>query len=353
MPQKMSKAPRINPAPVLLSCGNKAVEYFARRDLLKEKVDPIAFVWQLPEVQRLFRKQQPDGSWKHTGKESVDYPKNHYALVETWKKLRILVEYYEITKQHEGAARAAEYLFSCRTCQGDIRGMLANQYATYYTGEMLAVLIKAGYAEDLRVKKGLDWLLSMRQNDGGWSIPILTRGFTQATINKLTGQYAEAIEPDKTQPFSHNWTDMVLRAFAAHPTRRHSKEAHIAADLLKSSFFKPDFYTSYQNALYWVRFAFWWPNIVTALESLLLIGYPSDDIDVQKGLKWLVDNQLPNGLWKLDYSKKILRSSFGLPFELPESLEASIRENSLHEACQCHSFGWRFSGAQHVCWVLF
>ncbi|MCW3999977.1 MAG: hypothetical protein NWE93_07045 [Candidatus Bathyarchaeota archaeon] len=307
---------KINPITSLLLCGNGAIEYFTRRDLLNETVQPITFVWQLPEVQRILRKQKPDGSWPHTGKETVTYPKNHYALVETWKNLRILVEHYQLTKQHESVPKAAEFLLSFQTSQGDIRGMMANQYATYYTGAMLAVLIKAGYTDDPRVEKGLTWLLSMRQNDGGWSIPILTHQYalTQATINKLTSTYAEPIEPDRTKPFSHNWTDMALRAFAAHPAYRRCKEAHAAADLLKTSFFQPDYYTSYQDKRYWVRFLFWWPNLVTALESLALTGYPVDDADVQRGLDWLADNQLPSGLWKLEYGKAA-RAKMGVSSE--------------------------------------
>jgi hypothetical protein len=303
MPKKWLLPLKSSPIAALVSCGNKAIESFARCVLIEETVEPVTVVWQLPEVLRLLRKQQPDGSWRHSGKETITYPKNHYSLVETWKALRILVDHYEGTKQHEGVAKAAEYLFTFQTSQGDIRGMLANQYATYYTGAMLAVLIKAGYANDPRVDKGLDWLLSMRQNDGGWSIPILTHNFTQATINKLTSTYAEPIEPDRAKPFSHNWTDMALRAFAAHPTRRHQKEAHAASDLLKSTFFQPDFYTSYQDARYWTRFMFWWPNLITALDSLSLMGYSKDDVDVKKGLNWLLENQMTNGLWRLEYGK--------------------------------------------------
>ncbi len=303
MPQKWLSTLKVNPIPVLLSSDNKAIQYFTRRDLLDETVEPITNVWQLPEVQRMFKKQQLDGSWKHTGKQTATYPLYHYSLVETWKTYHILVEQYEVTQSHEGAHRAAEFLFSCQTSQGDIRGMLANQYTTYYTGAMLALLIKAGYPNDPRVKKGFDWLLSMRQNDGGWTIPILTHTFDRATQNKLTSQCADPVEPDRSKPFSHNWTDMVLRAFAVHPTYRRLKEARVAADLLKSSFFQPDFYSSYQDESYWVRFMFWWPNIVTALDSLSLMGYSKDDVDVKKGLGWLVENQLPNGLWKLDYVK--------------------------------------------------
>jgi hypothetical protein len=303
MSQKWLAPLKFNPAPTLLSSDNKAIEYFTKRDLLDEIVQPIDYVWRLPEVQKVFRKQQPDGSWKHTGKETVSYPKYHYSLVETWKTYRLLVEQYSVNKNHEGARKAAEFLFSCQTNQGDIRGMLANQYATYYTGAILALLIKAGYENDSRVEKGFDWLLSIRQDDGGWTIPILTHTYDKATFYNLTSKYAEPLEPDRTKPFSHNWTDMVLRAFAVHPKYRRCKEALKAADLLKSSFFQPDAYSSYQDSSYWVRFRFWWPNLVTALDSLSLMSYSKDDLSIKKALNWLVENQLPNGLWNLTYAE--------------------------------------------------
>ena len=293
---------KTNPLPILFSSGNKAIEYFTHRDLLSETVEPIETVWTLPEVQKILKKQRPDGSWCHKGQQTTTFPIYHDAIVETWKNIRILVEHYQATRQLEAIQNASEFLFSCQTSQGDIRGMLANQYATYYTGAILSVLIKAGYTDDPRVEKGLAWLLSLRQNDGGWTIPILTRNLPLKTINELTSKFADPIEPDRTKPFSHNWTDMVLRAFAVHPTRRYSQEAQIAAVLLKSTFFQPDVYTSYQDERYWVRFMFWWPNLVTALDSLSLMGYSKEDVDIKRGLEWLVENQLPNGLWKLDYS---------------------------------------------------
>ena len=87
------------------------------------------------------------------------------------------------------------------------------------------------------------------------------------------------------------------------PTRNTAivDEARKAADLLKSRFFKPDVYTSYKAASNWVRFAFWWPNIVTSLDSLSLMGYSRDDPDIRKALNWLVENQLSNGLWNTTY----------------------------------------------------
>jgi hypothetical protein len=295
---------KFDPLQALLSSGNEAVAYFTRRDLLEENVEPIEYIWQLPEVQRTFGKQQLDGSWKHTGKETVTYPKYHYPLVQTWKNYHVLVEQFEVTKKHDGTCKASEVLFSCQSAQGDIRGMLANQYATYYTGAILAALIKAGYADDPRVEKGLGWLLSMRQDDGGWTIPILTHKLDRQTWLNVTSHYAEPLELDRSKPFSHNWTDMALRPFAVHPKYRHTKEALKAADLLKTRFFQPDVYTSYQDPKYWVTFQFWWPNLVTALDSLSLMGYSKDDPDIKKALNWLVQNQAADGLWKLSYANK-------------------------------------------------
>jgi hypothetical protein len=295
----------IDAIPAFLASQNKAIVYFTKCDLLNERVEPVSFVWGLPEPQKIIRQQRPDGSWEKAGEKKAVYPPYHYSLIETFKYFRTLVEKYRFTKDHPSIQKAAEFLFSCQTNKGDIRGFLANQYATYYTGYVLSLLIKAGCEDDLRVEKGMQWLLSMRQTDGGWTIPILTHKYDRDMMNKLTSQYMEAVEPDRTKPFSHNWTDMVLRAFAAHPKYRKSEEAKAAGALLKSSFFQPDAYDSYKAAGYWTRFAFWWPNLLTALDSLSLLGFSKDDPDIERGLNWFIENQQQDGLWKLESNKAI------------------------------------------------
>jgi hypothetical protein len=293
---------RQNPIEPLLGSHHDAISYFVRRDLLDETVPPITTIWNLPLVQKVLKKQQADGSWPHHGKKTVDYPLHHYPLVATWKQFRLLVLRYEITNKHPAGRRAAEFLFSCQTPKGDIRGMIANQYATYYTGAMLALLIRAGYSQDKRVEHGLQWLLSMRQDDEGWTVPILTKKLDKGEQYRLTSSYAPPIEPDRTKPFSHNWTNMILQSFAVHPSYRYSEEAKKAASLLKSRFFQPDVYTSYQSAKYWVRFEFWWPNLFTALDSLSHMGFSRDDTDIAMGLRWFITHQQKDGLWKTNYA---------------------------------------------------
>jgi hypothetical protein len=290
---------KYDPIKALKNSENQAIQYFIRR-LLGENVPPIFQVWALSEVQDILKKQKANGAFKHYKKKNV-YPNHHHDLVETWKKFRLLVNRYELTKEHPKGEKAAEFIFSCQTEEGDIRGMIGNQYATYYTGAMMAILIKAGYTNDPRIDKGFQWLLTMRHTDGGWTVPIQTYDLTRERKNKITSEYAEPLEPKKEQPSSRLATDMVLRAFAADPFNRYPGIVRQAGSLLKSWFFKPDHYSSYKSAHYWTRFAFWWPNLKTALNSLSLIGFSGEDPEIKKALDWFIEHQKPDGLWDLTY----------------------------------------------------
>lgn len=300
---------RSDPIAPLLSSGNEVLQYFARRDLLGEPVGPVSRLWQLPAAQRILKKQLAGGSWPRPGEKK--HPAVNYHLIETWRNFRFLVEQYGFTREHPQARKAAEFLFSCQTQEGDIRGFLANQYATYYTGAIMSLLIQAGYADDPRIEKGFQWLLDMRQDDGGWSIPLITHKFDRATQYRLTSEYVDPVQPDRSKPFSHNWTGMVLRAFAVHPEHRKSEAAQAAARLLASRFFQPDRYTSMQAASYWLRFEYpyWWNNIVAALDSVSLIGLTKEDEQISKALDWLIEHQEADGLWRVSYAKPDVRET--------------------------------------------
>ena len=296
---------KFDPLAPLLSSKNEAIQYFVRQDLLGEQVGPVQCLWQLPEAQRILKKQLANGAWPRRGENK--HPAINYQLIETWRYFRYLVEQFGFTRQDPQAARAAEYLFACQTQEGDIRGFLANQYATYYTGAIMALLIQAGYADDPRIEKGFQWLLSMRQDDLGWTIPLITHKLDRETQYRLTSEYAEPLEPDRSRPFSHNWTGMVLRAFAVHPKYCRSEAAHGAAQLLKSRFFQADSYTSYQAASYWVRFEypFWWNNLVAALDTVSRIGLSREDDQIEQALIWLSEHQENDGLWRVTYAKPL------------------------------------------------
>jgi hypothetical protein len=176
---------------------------------------------------------------------------------------------------------------------------------------ILSLLIKCGYVDDPRVEKGMKWLLSVRQDDGGWlSGAILATNFSWKEVTLLTSQNVETIQYSKeilSKPSSHNWTGMVIRAFAAHPRYRNSPETKQAGSLLKSMFFQKDpYYSSYQAADYWIRFQYpyWWNHLVAALDSLSMIDFSPEDKDIEHALNWLRSHQQEDGLWLISYSKK-------------------------------------------------
>jgi Squalene-hopene cyclase C-terminal domain len=297
---------KYDPVKPLIESNNPAVFYFTRRDLLQGSVAPAAStLWTLVTPQRIINRQEPGGYWKALGKNE------DYYLIETFKLLQTLVYQYEFDKSHPAVANACEYLFSLQTEEGDFRGFLGNQYAPYYTGLVMALLVKAGYADDPRIERGFQWLLTMRQNDGGWVIGspgwLGIPGFKWSDISTVTADKNAATLKafDKSQPFAHSGTGIVLRAFAAHPIYRKSPEALKAAQLLKSHFLKPDNYNSYKHPDNWIRFEypFWWNNLAAALDTVSLIGIPSTDPDVRMALDWFIANQTETGLWKVSYSK--------------------------------------------------
>jgi hypothetical protein len=300
---------QFDPIVPLLASDNEAIAYFTCRDLLGQETGPVSLVWNLPEVKNILLKQQPDGSWGYPGRTHPDSGVK-YSLIETWKMLRYLVDMYEMDRTHPAIGRAAGYVFSCQTDEGDIRGILANQYAPYYTGALMSLLIKAGYAEDPRIERVFRWLQEMRQDDGGWVIGspgMVGLGHLSAKeqLDLTSNPARETAQAfDRTKPFSAAGTGMVIRAFAAHPQYRKSEYAWTAARLLKSKLFQEDNWSSYRHPDNWVRFQypFWWTNIVSALDSLSLIGMTADDRDVGNALQWLINSQQEIGLWKASYS---------------------------------------------------
>jgi hypothetical protein len=294
---------KIDPTTVLLSCGNPAIEYYARKDLLDEEIGTIEDLWQLPPVLRILKKQEEDGYWKYPGKIREELrSREDYNQVETYRVLGELICKYGLNRSHPQIQKAAEYFFSCQTSEGDFRGIYGNQYATTYSPAIMELLIKAGYKDDPRIKKGFHWLLSLRQKDGGWVIPFRTSG-----MNIKEALLASEPEmPDRSRPFSHLVTGMVLRALAAHPEYRKSNETKKGAYLLASRLFQADKYPDRKGREYWERvsYPFWFTDIVSTMDSLSLIGI-KDNPNIQEGLKFLIKKQNNEGLFDL----KIVRGS--------------------------------------------
>jgi hypothetical protein len=147
------------------------------------------------------------------------------------------------------------------------------------------------------VRRAFAWLLGVRQDDGGWAIPMLTRRgrWDQPSLS------LPALAPDRSKPSSHMVTGVVLRAFAAHPRYRRSAAARQAARLLAGRLFARDKYPGRDAVSFWTGFGFpfWFTDLLSALDSLTLIGVGPAHPKVAEALDWFVRAQRPDGTWRL------------------------------------------------------
>lgn len=290
---------KYDPIPSLINCKDVAVSLTAKRILLDEKIS-LENLWGHAEAQKLLRRQNKNGGWIYPGAKEQIRSQENYNQIETYRNLGYLIEQFGFTRNHSSIQKAAEYLFEFQSKEGDFRGIYGNQYSPNYTAGITELLIKAGYEKDPRIQKVVDWLLSVKQADGGWAIPLRTRNSNL----KVISDKSEAIKADYSKPSSHMVTGVVLSAFAAHPTLRKSKEAVHAAKLLSASLFKKDNYPDRAGADYWLRFTFpfWFTDLISAMDTLSILC-PTPDAGMNKALDWFIEQQKPNGIWDLKVLK--------------------------------------------------
>ena len=295
----------VDPVPLLASSDNAALAYFARRDLLGGSDDPVGVLWDLLEARRVLRRQSANGSWSYPGGQRAIRSQENYDQLETFRQLGVLVEKFGLTRQHSSVERAAGYLLSFQSDEGDLRGIYGNQYATTYVGAILEVLIKAGYSDDPRIAKALDWLLAMRQRDGGWAIPVRTVGVPFPEFIDVE-RHPQPRAPDRSKPSSHLVTGMVLRAFAAHPAWLNATEVRHAGALLANRLYERDAYSDRGEVSYWERvsFPFWFTDIVSSLDSLSRLGVDPNTPTIPTALTRLRELQRADGT----FAFKLLRA---------------------------------------------
>lgn len=288
---------KYNPLPPLLSSNNPAIVFFTKRDLQNERFNQIESLWELPAAKSIVKRQQPDGSWKYPGAKLNIRSQQNYNQIETYRFVGELVEKYGFNNSSDVLRKAADFLFSFQTSEGDFRGIYGSQYSPNYSAAIMELLIKSGYENDPRIERGFRWLLSCRQNDGGWAIASRTRN---VKINDFLFS-SETLEPDRTKPFSHLVTGVVLRVFASHPKYRQLAQAKAAGTLLSSRFFKKDLYPDRGTVDYWTRFSFpfWFTDLMSSLDSLSLMEFKMDESQIKKAVDWLINVQNENGLWNL------------------------------------------------------
>lgn len=291
----------------LLARGNLPILYWLKKDILEVPIDrEYKNLQKFAERIRILNVQEANGGWRNKRQESHPrWEKTHY-IVDTLQNVFKLYT-YGCSQEDAGIQKAAEFLFSFQTREGDFRGAYLNEYSPTYHALILELLCLLGYNDDKNVQRGFRWLSRHKQIDGGWVIPYRTvpRDELKKRLSENPSKKQKPLAGDKTQPFSHLVTGIVLRAMAASPNWRKSKDARRAGELLTTRFFKADKYEDRKEAFFWkdMSFPFWATAIMSSLDSLALIGFSPEHEKIKPALQWLFKKQNSSGYWTSDNKK--------------------------------------------------
>jgi len=305
-----------SPIKWLLEESNPSVRYFTLRDILDTNEDDPqlkAAKQAIPEsqvVKKILQKQKPEGYWEEPADPYHPKYKSSYWQIMTLGQLGI-------DKTDENVEKACEYIFQYQLDEGGFSSYTSkkalkehvvlrekgkklaspNQWITSVvrehqysclTGNMVAALIRMGYADDPRVRKALEWLVKIQNKDGGWLCP-----YWQAHIKDKHGCFYGTICP--------------LEAFSEAPRENLTKETVQAIErgaefLLMHRLFKADHHSYKVINQSWLKFGFPWfygYNILRGLDVLTRLGYVNDE-RLNNALDILLQKRQSNGTWILE-----------------------------------------------------
>jgi hypothetical protein len=101
------------------------------------------------------------------------------------------------------------------------------------------------------------------------------------------------------RPSSHLVTGMALRAFAASATRRTSREARRAAELLATRFLQPDRYPDRKAAAFWEQLGEprFYTDVLDALDCVTAVGLGKENSGVRTAEAYVRGRQNVDELW--------------------------------------------------------
>jgi Squalene-hopene cyclase C-terminal domain len=294
-----------DPVPILLREGSPALSARVRRDLIDDDEAPgpeetVTYA----EVKAFLRKQEANGAFPARPPEKALGSQKFGRTVATVRALERLAD-LGLHRGHLAVEKAVALVLGSQARDGGIADLALGEtpdsrnksIAPHFHGWALAALCRAGYDEDERVANGFRFLQASRQADGGWA----WRGVRTDSA---------------ARPSSHLVTGMALRAFAASPSRRTSREAKRAAELLATRFLQPDRYPDRKAATYWEQIGEprFYTDVLDALDGVTAVGLGKENSGVRTAEAYLRGRQNPDGLW---YPGAPVRVGAGMRVEPP------------------------------------
>jgi hypothetical protein len=307
-----------SPVDWLLEKSNPSVRHFTMRDVLGKPEDDsevLATKKAISEsaiVKKILDKQNPQGYWGEPDSPYLPKYKSSYWTMMILGRLGM-------NRTSEKVAKACEFIFQFQNDAGGfsshsrksalkeyeylrrkgkklpsqneyVSSLVFEEQLSCLTGNMVAALIRMGYADDPRLKKALEWLVSVQNKDGGWLCP-----YWKAHIKDKHGCFLGTICP--------------MEAFSEAPRKNLTGEmretiSRGAEFLLRHRLFKAEHHDYRIINQGWLELSFPWfagYNILRGLEVLTKLGYANDE-RLNDAVKVLMQKRQSNGTWILENS---------------------------------------------------
>jgi len=305
-----------SPIDWLLEWSNPSIRCLALRDILEkgEKDSEVEAAREAipssPIVSRIMAKQSPEGCWEDPTSPYLPKYKSTYWQV-------MILSQLGMGKTDERIRKACRYIFRFQHDQGGFlcygseqarreyeylrkkgkrlpsldkwaERQVYEQQLSCLTGNVAVALIRMGFASDSRVRKALEWLVKVQNEDGGWLCP-----YWGAHARDTHGCFYGTICP--------------LEALSEYPKEQLSAEmrsaiARGAEFLLMHRLFKADHHGYQVINKSWLRLGFPWfagYNILRGLDVLTKLGYTQDD-RLSDAVQVLLQKRQDDGRWMLE-----------------------------------------------------
>jgi hypothetical protein len=309
----------VNPIPWLTERENPSVRYRTLIDLLgysrnhSDVIEAQAAISTDPRVLRILSRQKPDGHWESATDPYLPKYKSSYWQVMVLGMLgmnmsdprveRAVEHVFQFQQPNggfaecgeEGAQREYQFRKERMSKQGGemppklewIKERVHDAQLTCLTGNMCLALTRLGYSDDRRVKRALDWLIDVQNEDGGWLCP-----YWGAHIKDKHGCFMGTITP--LDALSE------IKPETRTPAMRKSLESGIEF-LLMHHLFKSDHHDFKVINESWLKLGFptFFYDILRGLTVVCKAGR-ADDPRIDDAIEVLMEKQQNDGRWLLE-----------------------------------------------------
>jgi hypothetical protein len=308
-----------DPTDWLLEKNNPSVRYLTLTQLLEKDenesdvIEAKSAISEYTSVKRIFSKQREEGYWENSNTPYVPKYKS------TCWQIMILSQ-LGLSKENEKVRKACEFAFRFQCKDGGFtvfkeegamneyswwkkrqeekgkpvppfnnwsKGIIKENELTCLTGNLVASFLRLGYKEDFRIKKAIQWLISVQNSDGGWLCP-----YWRAHINDKHSCFVGTIAS--------------LDALSEIPENQRTDEMKKCIEkgaefFLMHHLYKADHHNFEVINPYCLNFNFpvFWYDILRGLLVLTKLGYARDE-RIQDATNILFKKQTKDGRWNLD-----------------------------------------------------